>query len=67
MSNWISVKDKLPQEGETILVWAGKPEITWFTWKPFATESGGFDDYGFARWDNFETVTHWMPIKGPHG
>lgn len=39
-NNWISVKDKLPDDGQTVLVWV--------PWKSVPDEKGlTFDEYGF--------------------
>lgn len=58
MTNWISVKDRLPDENEIILLCDGKEVTVGFRWNGFIT--------GEIRWncqdDWFETVTHWMPL-----
>lgn len=60
MSKWISVKERLPKEGEKVLVYSrlipGMPYITTDT----CTKAGNFAYCG-AR----GTVTHWMPLPEP--
>ena len=66
MMEWISVEDRLPEDGEWVLM--------------FCVEFSGVDKYraGFYHGDNdglswlsaanafgFPTVTHWMPLPDP--
>lgn len=54
MSEWISVKERLPQEMTTVLVY--RPDRGW----AFAQLSNGF---WFPTGDT--KVTHWMPLPSP--
>jgi hypothetical protein len=56
---WISVKDRMPSDGDSVLVWGcGFIEIGWYnedlrTWQ---AEDFNYDD---------GEVTHWMPLPEP--
>ena len=54
--DWISVKDRLPINGESVLVWNYKKEETYLA----EYEDGMFYEYG--RPLNVENTTHWMPL-----
>lgn len=58
---WISVKDRLPKDGETVLVFDQIEKITAFT---FAKDSVygkcWYDDY--EQGINLDWVSHWMPL-----
>lgn len=56
MSEWISVKDRLPNRKDKVLVFDqyGNIDVSMFGWT-------SFDDF-----DSIETqVTHWMPLPEP--
>lgn len=61
MSEWISVKDRLPDEGEEVLTLA------------FDEHLGSFSmlvqvyDWDYENWDdgNDDFITHWMPLPPP--
>jgi len=60
MSEWISVGDRLPNDGELVLI---------------VTVSGDLTDYNFAKWSGDYWTrkawplgyapTHWMPLPEP--
>ena len=57
---WISVKDRLPEENETVLAYDGD----------FVEPSVFYGDHGFYELDKYEAdplcgVTHWMPLPEP--
>lgn len=60
VQQWISVKDRLPEEYETVLAYDGdcvEPSVF-------------YGDYGFYELDKYEAdplcgVTHWMPLPEP--
>ncbi len=60
MSNWISVKDKLPESRIPVLLSDGYQMcIGWFN-----TQRKEFIQVN--TWDNLtELVTHWMPLPEP--
>lgn len=60
MSNWISVKDRLPEKYQAVLIFAGgvnlasyNPESKSYRWD--------CDTYGFGA----SEVTHWMTLPEP--
>lgn len=55
---WISVKDRLPEEtleNAIVLVW----RASWHDYDTVKWKSCGFDDV------NPETITHWQPLPAP--
>jgi len=73
---WISVKDRLPEHGEAILVYStksmtGDPIITTcrIDRHSFSPEIW-MDGYGFGgyEWEydfDWKDITHWMPLPSP--
>lgn len=62
MMNWISVKDKLPEDNETVLLFGkGGRYITG------CSLNGVFVclDYINDSLEYAEEITHWMPLKSP--
>ena len=70
MSEWISVKDRLPETNELVLVIAsGNPEknITLYGACELAEyDSGGWILEMWPEWMG-AVVTHWMPLPEPPG
>lgn len=66
MSEWIAVGEKLPADGQIVLVCAGEPEF------PHQTDAE-FKGGKFFAWHTYEEdyvdlalrVTHWMPMPEP--
>ncbi len=58
MSEWISVKDRLPEFGETVLVFEGKVFIAIY-------KKSGFIKHCFDLEHYAEDVTHWQPLPAP--
>lgn len=58
MSEWISVKEQLPEEGTEALVHNGNLGIAWYKQR---YRAGTWWD-GEGNWTN---VTHWMPLPAP--
>lgn len=57
--NWISVKDRLPNQSERVLI-AHKQGVT------LAWHNGGYWTKGAATKHRIiKTVTHWMPLPEP--
>lgn len=73
MSEWISVKDRLPEDDERVIICA-----TIIVGDPYATHStvrrgiettkfiSGKDGHYFCTLANWH-VTHWMPLPEPPG
>ena len=65
--NWISVKDKLPRKGQTVLTYRPRAKetgddvytIQMFIGKDFENVSPQGVVHGFDRWCH---PTHWMPL-----
>lgn len=60
MSEWISVEDRLPKVGESVLVY-GKWDD--FDHEYYSVEWNNKSD-GFGC-KNYATITHWMPKPEP--
>lgn len=59
MPEWISVKDRLPEEpGEVLVVLYGKVGIAWY-------HGGEQFETGSGLICYVEEVTHWMPLPKP--
>ena len=59
-SEWVSVKDRLPENGETVLVYRPTMKIQYMTsyyWYRFC--DGAIDIQGN------DVITHWMPLPEP--
>lgn len=56
-SNWISVKDRLPENGQYVIVWDHGYASDFVTMARF--ESNKFWNDAFDRKSN---VSHWMPL-----
>lgn len=56
---WISVKDRLPEEGETVLCYYESDLIGVCTRLHKIWE----DSYGY--WESDDAITHWMPLPEP--
>jgi hypothetical protein len=63
VSQWVSVKDRLPEEGEEhrVIIFADKrapflPEVLWgyYELKEWHTQ-----------WGVYKRITHWMPMPDP--
>jgi hypothetical protein len=75
MSEWISVKDRLPELCKDVLVWVVKPgyktaAITAGLFEGFGKIIvGNISDVGWASWEDEEEVsgeiTHWQPLPAP--
>ena len=73
MSDWISVEDRLPEEGPVLVRWVGE----FFGHEDPRTDVGYYDDpadyddpddgQGWLFWRHEQEikVTHWMPLPEP--
>lgn len=65
MSEWISIKDRLPGSGGKYIAFVDNPPMK------LKTICTAFFDRGYARWFNdncsatLRSVTHWMPLPPP--
>lgn len=71
---WISVKDRLPQAYDYVLIYAKRPgtgepcpvgiarhDST--TWEPLESLIGAYSD---VEWEyDIDEITHWMPLPAP--
>lgn len=58
MSEWISVKERLPERRRRVLCWLSYPDI-----EEIIVEN---QYYGNGMWTvESEAVTHWMPLPEP--
>jgi hypothetical protein len=62
---WISVKDRLPNDCETVLVYTVEDYIFMFY---YCGNNEWIGDYGEVTTTEYEDITHWMPLpKTPKG
>ena len=64
MAEWISVKDRLPYDGEKVLVHidGGNIRIGWYVVNRDGASGFELSHGGFVLLDYF---THWMPLPEP--
>jgi Protein of unknown function (DUF551) len=58
---WISIKDRLPENQSTVLIYGNGYDVQYFE------DNGFYDfeiDYEFSV-NKTENVTHWMPLPIP--
>jgi hypothetical protein len=70
MSEWISVKDRLPEEGQSVDCWVSSVRYgTKYRHADsiFNTDFNEmcFDHDDFSHYEKIESVTHWMPLPSP--
>jgi len=58
-SKWVSVDERLPDEGENVIVFDGKRQTV------ICNASLNEDKYFESAWGNFFNVTHWQPLPNP--
>jgi len=69
--SWISVKDKLPEGDETVILFGRRMLQRGFFVEPGHRSEGYMDVWVSCEWDGcggyeeFEEVTHWMPLPEP--
>jgi hypothetical protein len=61
--NWISVKDKLPEEEQEVLI--GWFQVTASNKQYFAHDVAIFNQNEFSGWRKYPEATHWMPLPEP--
>lgn len=68
MSKWISVKDRLPNHHDMVLVWMEGKDCPDYVSMAFWAKTEG---WGWTKGDGnkandlWGTVTHWMPLPEP--
>ena len=77
MTDWISVKDRLPHDYEYVLVYALITESDWMSsisiarqfkgiWEMLSSEDDASVACGDLTWEmDPEDITHWMPLPKP--
>lgn len=67
MSEWISVKDRLPEYGKDVLVCDCNSRNYISVWSLEKDTDGGTNYWEDCRgwWQSFDEVTHWMPLPEP--
>lgn len=63
MDNWISVKDKLPQDDSDCLIYDATSNITLVGWYDIGDKVWE-DCRGFIYCDE-DDITHWQPLPQP--
>lgn len=63
MSEWISVKDRLPEKNTVVLVYFVKGILQLVDTAFFVSKSRWIDG-DLRNWDD-EFITHWMPLPAP--
>ena len=58
MAEWISVKDRMPEKGSSVLIYSKEGK------RAEGTYMGG-GRWMQYRWSCYVTVTHWMPLPEP--
>lgn len=66
MSEWISVKERLPQgKGECLVVYDLNPKIDMTEFGKFLNDRGKMEQGFCSDGDIWVNVTHWMPLPEP--
>lgn len=58
VQEWISVKDRLPEEDVRVLVWVGENSCNF----PLI-DTDRIHNGRWVRWDKY--ISHWMPLPAP--
>ncbi len=62
MAEWISVKDRLPNEGQEVLCYGGGNLMNVYI---YLDDDCWEDEYGYWETAESEGITHWMPLPEP--
>ena len=64
-SEWISVKDRLPERGQAVLCYRGDFRGDMMNTYVYLGSGNWEDDYGYRGTAEHEGITHWMPLPEP--
>ena len=64
-SGWISVSERLPNDGDIVEVYRDSYKWGDLIWQCLYTESKGFRNYPVDGIGKNEKITHWKPIHPP--
>lgn len=64
-SEWISVKDRLPDKGQDVLAYRGDFNGDMMNTYTYLGSENWEDDYGYRGSTEHEGITHWMPLPEP--
>ena len=67
MSNWISVKDGLPEKNMDVLIYRGVHIGNLINVYTYLGNNEWEDEYGYWSRTDDEGITHWMPLPEPPG
>ena len=62
MSEWISVKDRLPEFGEKVLITDVSGDVLVYSLEQTCSGECWWED---EYWNWYNDVTHWMPLPEP--
>jgi hypothetical protein len=59
--NWIKCSEKMPEDGQSVLIWDGENVIP--------ANKSDYSETGFISWsycgEDVKNATHWMPFPDP--
>lgn len=64
-TNWISVKDRLPETNQEVLVYRGSHIGDLMNVYTYVGNDKWEDEYGYWSVTDDEGITHWMPLPAP--
>lgn len=65
MTEWISVKDRLPNKGQDVLIYRSGFRVDLMNVHMYLGEDRWEDEYGYWETTETEGITHWMPLPEP--
>lgn len=65
MSEWINVKDKLPEINKEVLIYRGSYIGVPMSIYTYLGHDEWEDEYGYWTRADDEGITHWMPLPKP--
>lgn len=62
MSKWISVKDKLPRDNDSVIAYRSKKGAS----NMYVNNDGWYQDgWGEISGETYSDITHWQPLPEP--